>query len=144
MFVIVGFISYLGVIKDPYNEFLVAEHESVAKERVTEDYNDQYWEQHYTIERERIPMFLERVAEKILRAGKYLNVIRQCGVTLDSPYAQEIVYCLNERDYVDRIEKSYDYASHTLLDLLLTEKKLMYRLRSIKHYINFFSVSSKS
>lgn len=125
---------YQGVIKDPYNEFLVAEHESVAKERVTEDYNDQYWEQHYTIERERIPMFLERVAEKILRAGKYLNVIRQCGVTLDCPYAQEIVYCLNERDYVDRIEKSYDYASQTLLDLLLTERKLMYRLRSIKHY----------
>ena len=101
---------------------------------MTEDYNDQYWEQHYTIERERIPMFLERVAEKILRAGKYLNVIRQCGMTLDCPHATEIVYCLNERDYVEHIEKAYDYASHTLLDQLLTEKKLMYRLRSIKHY----------
>ena len=101
---------------------------------MTEDYNDQYWEQHYTIERERIPMFLERAAEKILRAGKYLNVIRQCGMTLDCPHATEIVYCLNERDYVERIEKAYDYASHTLLDQLLTEKKLMYRLRSIKHY----------
>ena len=79
-------------------------------------------------------MFLERAAEKILRAGKYLNVIRQCGMTLDCPHATEIVYCLNERDYVERIEKAYDYASHTLLDQLLTEKKLMYRLRSIKHY----------
>ncbi|XP_057317649.1 gamma-tubulin complex component 2-like [Hydractinia symbiolongicarpus] len=125
---------YEGVIKDPYEEFLVAEHESVQKERVTEDYNDQYWEQHYTIERERIPKFLERVAEKILRTGKYLNVIRQCGLSINCPHAQEIVYCLKERDYVDHIEKAYDYASRTLLDLLWTEKKLLYRLRSIKHY----------
>ena len=38
-----------------------------------------YWEQHYTICRERIPLFLERVANKILNTGKYLNVVRQCG-----------------------------------------------------------------
>lgn len=53
---------------------------------------------------------------------------------MDSPHAQEIIYCLKERDYVDHIEKAYDYASHKLLDLLLTEEKLLYRLRSIKHY----------
>ena len=45
------------MIKDPYSEFLVAEDVSVKKERVTEDFNDQYWDQHYTIERERIPVF---------------------------------------------------------------------------------------
>ena len=60
----------LGVIKDPYKEFLIAEHDSVQKERVTEDFNDQYWETHYTIEQERIPSFLERFAKNILRAGK--------------------------------------------------------------------------
>ena len=61
-----------GVIKDPYKEFLIAEHDSVQKERVTEDFNDQYWETHYTIEQERIPSFLERFAKNILRAGKNL------------------------------------------------------------------------
>ncbi|XP_047134835.2 gamma-tubulin complex component 2 [Hydra vulgaris] len=125
---------YEGIIKDPYGEFLVAEHESVHKERVAEDFNDQYWEQHYTIERERIPKFLERVAEKILRTGKYLNVIRQCGLSINCPHAREIVYCLRERDYVEHIEKAYDYASYTLLDMLMTEKKLLQRLQSIKHY----------
>ena len=127
-----GYFS--GVIKDPYSEFLVAEHESVHKERVTEDFNDQYWDQHYTIERERIPAFLEHVAEKVLRTGKYLNVIRQCGLSIKCPHAQEIVYCLKEHDYVDHIEKAYDYASRSLLDMLMSEKKLLYRLRSIKHY----------
>ncbi|XP_065054316.1 gamma-tubulin complex component 2-like isoform X2 [Rhopilema esculentum] len=125
---------YKGIIDDPYGEFLVSEHESIQKERVAEDYNDTYWDQHYAIVREKIPVFLERVAEKILRTGKYLNVIRQCGVTVNCPHAVEILYTLKEREYVDHIEKAYDYASRKLLDLLMTEKKLMARLRSIKHY----------
>lgn len=31
--------------------------------------------------------------------------------------------------YVDQIEKAYDFASRKLLDLLMTEKKLMARLK---------------
>ena len=63
------------MIKDPYKEFLIAEHDSVQKERVTEDFNDQYWETHYTIEQERIPSFLERFAKNILRAGKLIHLL---------------------------------------------------------------------
>jgi len=125
---------YKGIIEDPYSEFLVAEHESIQKERVAEDYNDIYWDQHYTIVREKIPVFLERVAEKILRTGKYLNVIRQCGLPIKCPHAVEIIYTIKEREYVDHIEKAYSHASRKLLDLLMTEKKLMARLKSIKHY----------
>ena len=55
------------------------ENQSFQKEKLQEDYNDAYWEQHYTICRERIPVFMERVADKILNTGKYLNVVRQCG-----------------------------------------------------------------
>lgn len=29
--------------------------------------------------RERVPTFLEKISDVILRTGKYLNVIRQCG-----------------------------------------------------------------
>ena len=49
------------------------------KEELPHDYCADYWEKRYTIERERIPVFLERVSDVILRTGKYLNVIRQCG-----------------------------------------------------------------
>ena len=38
-----------------------------------------YWDMHYQIRKERTPVFLERVADKILNTGKYLNVVRQCG-----------------------------------------------------------------
>ena len=60
-------------------QFLVEENSAFQKEKLQEEYNDSYWEKHYTICRERIPTFLERVADKILNTGKYLNVVRQCG-----------------------------------------------------------------
>ena len=44
-----------------------------------EEYNDAHLEGHYTICRERIPVFLEQVVNKILNTGKYLNVVRLCG-----------------------------------------------------------------
>lgn len=46
------------------------------------DYSADYWEKKYAVRRERIPKFLEPVADIILKAGKYLNVIRQCGKIL--------------------------------------------------------------
>ena len=55
------------------------ENSAFQKEKLQEEYNDSYWEKHYTICRERIPVFLEKVADKILNTGKYLNVVRQCG-----------------------------------------------------------------
>ena len=51
------------------------------------------------------------------------------GRDVQCPDAEEIIYTLREREYVDKIEKAYDYASKTLLDLLMEEKDLMGRLR---------------
>ncbi|XP_060079665.1 gamma-tubulin complex component 2-like isoform X1 [Ylistrum balloti] len=125
---------YKGIISDPYSEFLVEENETIQKEKLQEDYNDAYWEQHYTICRERIPVFLEQVADKILNTGKYLNVIRLCGRDIKCPSAEEIVYTLKDRRYTEQIEGAYNYASKVLLELLMEEKQLMARIRSMKHY----------
>lgn len=125
---------YKGIILDPYSEFLVEENDAFQKEKLQEDFNDAYWEQHYIIREERIPVFLQRVADKILNTGKYLNVVRQCGKDIKCPTAQEIVYTIKEKQYFEHIERAYDYASKLLLDLLMEEKALMPRLSSIKHY----------
>ncbi|XP_071958685.1 gamma-tubulin complex component 2-like isoform X2 [Antedon mediterranea] len=125
---------YKGIIRDPYCEFMVEENDSVHKEKLQWEYNDAYWEQRYTICRDRIPVFLETVANKILSTGKYLNVIRQCGRSPACPIAEEILYTLNEREYVDQIEKTFSHASQELIDLLMQERELMARLRSIKRY----------
>lgn len=124
---------YRGIIKDPYSEFMVEEHE-LQKEKIQEDYNDKYWDQRYTIIQHRIPSFLQKMADKILSTGKYLNVVRECGRDVTCPDAKEVLYTLKERAYVEQIEKSYYYASKVLLNFLMEEKELVLRLRSIKHY----------
>lgn len=68
-----------GGIKDPHAEFLVKEQQSIKRERLEEDYTDEYWEKRYTIRENDVPPQLEGVKEKVLLAGKYLNVVRECG-----------------------------------------------------------------
>uniref|UniRef100_A0A8C8JTU1 Gamma-tubulin complex component n=1 Tax=Oncorhynchus tshawytscha TaxID=74940 RepID=A0A8C8JTU1_ONCTS len=131
---------YRGIIKDPYSEFMVEEHE-LHKEKIQEDYNDKYWDQRYTIVQHRIPSFLQKMADNFdwfffssSSIGKYLNVVRECGRDVTCPDAKEVLYTLKERAYVEQIEKSYYYASKVLLDFLMEEKEQVARLRSIKHY----------
>eukprot|EP01116_Phalansterium_solitarium_P012776 TRINITY_DN2935_c0_g1_i1.p1 TRINITY_DN2935_c0_g1~~TRINITY_DN2935_c0_g1_i1.p1 ORF type:complete len:812 (-),score=349.12 TRINITY_DN2935_c0_g1_i1:98-2533(-) len=124
---------YKGAIQDTYGEFFVEENEQMQKEKLNEDYNDDYWEHRYTIKQKQLPSFLSSISEKILVTGKYLNVMRECGVDIDI-VAQRLVYTPNEREYVEKIETAYEFASRKLLDLLLGKYQLLPRLRSIKHY----------
>lgn len=60
-----------GVIVDPMGEFMLEE-----KLRVIKDVNAM---DRYVLCADRIPHFLRNVSDMILRTGKYLNVIRNCG-----------------------------------------------------------------
>ncbi|RUS20820.1 Spc98 family-domain-containing protein [Endogone sp. FLAS-F59071] len=77
-----------GEIRDPHNEFMVQEKKNVKKENLKMDFNDAYWEMRYTLRENAIPAFLEPLKSKILLAGKYLNVIRECGINIIGPALQ--------------------------------------------------------
>lgn len=100
-----------GVVDDPYHEFMIEQHELIQKDRLHVEYNDAYWERRYTVVQVNIPSFLEQVAEKVLRTGKYLNVIRECGRDVSAGAAAaagevaEMSYTVQERQYVEQIEK---------------------------------------
>lgn len=66
-----------GIVHDPRNEFFVEDHESEMK---VESYWNDYWEKRFVLQAEKIPRFLEKQADMILRTGKYLNVIRECNL----------------------------------------------------------------
>jgi gamma-tubulin complex component 2 len=53
------------------------------------------------------------------------------GKNVKYPHAEEIVYTIKERQYVEAIEKAYHFASKTLLNLLMQENDLMGRLRYV-------------
>ncbi|KAG0324603.1 hypothetical protein BG000_002146, partial [Podila horticola] len=78
-----------GEIRDPYEEFMIVESRKVSKENIKEDFNDAYWEQRYTIREKYVPSFLVPLKTKILLAGKYLNVIRECGIHLSKTPSTE-------------------------------------------------------
>ncbi|KAJ8868460.1 hypothetical protein PR048_029988 [Dryococelus australis] len=121
---------YFGVITLTFMQFLVEDNEIIQKEDMPPvDYSADYWEKRYTIRKERIPVFLDVVSKSILRTGKYLNVIRQCGKNVKMPQDLNIVYTIKERRYIEAINSAYLFASKTLLQLLMEENDLLGRLR---------------
>jgi len=97
------------------------------------------------VREDKLPVFLEPLAEKILITGKYLNVIRECGRPVECPVelrggdgsasskqsgsSGRLAYTTDHRDYVDRIDKAYAFASHSLLELLMRDEQLLLRLK---------------
>ncbi|GAA5942930.1 gamma-tubulin-complex subunit SPC97 [Sporobolomyces koalae] len=153
-----------GHLSDPWDEFIVRETKGINQGSLELDYTDDYWERRYTLRdksigtssaakgtahdlapRERglaggaiVPAFLEPWKDKILLAGKYLNVIRECGIEIQVPEGNRVregeLIAMDEEDFFKRIDTAYTYANKTLLKLLLEEEHLASRLESMKQY----------
>ncbi|KAI9703097.1 MAG: hypothetical protein M1820_005969 [Bogoriella megaspora] len=133
-----------GGIKDPHSEFLIREQKSIKREELDRDYTDAYWEKRYAIRKEDVPPQLEGVKEKVLLAGKYLNVVRECGGVDISKQVKDVPLTFDDPRFLDNVNGAYTYANSSLLNLLLTTHALPARLQSLKHYFfldrsDFFS-----
>ena len=98
-----------------------------------------------TVGRGSIPFFIQASRDKIFLAGKFLNVIKECGAegmdagVEDAPDFTDLMQKsrtieLNDPRLTEAIDSAYTHANRTLLDLLLKSQNLLPRLRSIKHY----------
>ncbi|KAI3743015.1 hypothetical protein L1987_60716 [Smallanthus sonchifolius] len=127
---------YEGVIDDPHDEFFIAENKSLQKESLTQDYDATYWSQRYSL-KDDIPSFLANSAETILTTGKYLNVMRECGHTVQVPTLEnsKLINFGSNDHYLECIKSAYDFASGELLSLMKDKYDLIGKLRSIKHYL---------
>ncbi|KAJ3155844.1 Gamma-tubulin complex component 2 [Geranomyces variabilis] len=144
-----------GEIFDPFDEFMVVETRGLNRDEFVGAYNDVYWEHRYTLRHDYVPPFLSVLQDKTLLAGKYLNVVRECGVAIPEPHVRydhyraenghavatarpgvmsDVVVAMGGERFVEDIETAYGYANHTLLGLLFKDHHLMERLRSVKHY----------
>ena len=74
------------------------------------------------------------MAEKVLRAGKYLNVVCECGRNVDYTGPRQLSYLTQEGGYSHTIHQAYAFASKSLLQLMLEGEDLLGHLRSLKHY----------
>ncbi|KIK96610.1 hypothetical protein PAXRUDRAFT_138061 [Paxillus rubicundulus Ve08.2h10] len=151
-----------GRLQDPYEEFCVKESKFISKGILEVDYTDEYWERRYTLrdgstlssKRQHtgvppprtpggrlpggacIPPSLEGWKHKVLLAGKYLNVIRECGIEVQAnqPSAGEQQLSMDDQKLYKFLEDAYTHANRTLLQLLLQDQQLIPRLRSLKRY----------
>ncbi|KAL8735199.1 MAG: hypothetical protein Q9166_001075 [cf. Caloplaca sp. 2 TL-2023] len=123
-----------GGIKDPHAEFLIKEQKSIKREKLEEDYTDEYWEKRYTIRDPDVPPQLEAVKDKVLLAGKYLNVVRECGGVDISTEVHDVPKSFDDPRFLDNINGAYAHANSSLLSLLLTTHALPARLQAMKHY----------
>ena len=126
-----------GNVRDPHAEFLIKEQKSIRREGLEQDYTDEYWEKRYTIRNDVIPPQLESVKDKVLLAGKYLNVVRECGgvdIGKDMDKDANLPHTFDDARFLDNVNSAYAFANSSLLTLLLTTHALPSRLRSLKHY----------
>ncbi|GAB7352935.1 hypothetical protein MBLNU459_g3516t1 [Dothideomycetes sp. NU459] len=136
-----------GNVRDPHSEFLIKEQKSIRREGLEQDYTDEYWEKRYTVRNDVVPPQLEAVKEKVLLAGKYLNVVRECGgvdIAQDMDKDTGVPHTFEDSRFLDNVNSAYAFANSSLLNLLLTTHELPSRLRSLKHYFfldrsDFFS-----
>ncbi|KAJ7063541.1 gamma-tubulin complex, DGRIP84/SPC97 component [Mycena amicta] len=159
-----------GRLVDPYEELLVKESKFINRGILEIDYTDEYWERRYTLRdgstlsapsKRRagvppprtvggrlpggacVPPLLEGWKHKILLAGKYLNVIRECGIEIrrDVNHSVDENLAMDDEKFYAFIEDAYTHANRTLLQLLLRDQQLIPRLSSLKRYF-FLSQSS--
>ncbi|KAK7040771.1 gamma tubulin complex Spc97/GCP2 subunit Alp4 [Paramarasmius palmivorus] len=152
-----------GRLVDPYDELLVKESKFINRGILEVDYTDEYWERRYTLrdgstlsdsKRHKagvpprrtvggrlpggacIPPLLESWKHKILLAGKYLNVIRECGIEIsrDQSLRTDEKFSMDDEKFYEFLQDAYTHANHTLLQLLLKDQQLIPRLRSLKRY----------
>lgn len=127
---------FKGVIQDPKMEFLVEDKGKDFQVVQESDYFDKFWNKRYVICSEKIPRFLEKQADVILRTGKYLNVVRECGkrVVFNQSHASLKFSHTDEQNYINIITDAYAFASKALLDLVTKDHDLLGHLMSVKRY----------
>ncbi|KZV81099.1 hypothetical protein EXIGLDRAFT_844958 [Exidia glandulosa HHB12029] len=152
-----------GALDDPHGELMVKEARFINRGTLEQDYTDEYWERRYTLRdgstlagkthqagvpRPRanggrlpggacVPPPLETWKHKILLAGKYLNVIRECGIEVSRASKTDAdgdAPALDEERFYKSVESAYGHANQTLLKLLLDDQQLILRLRTMRHF----------
>lgn len=98
-----------------------------------------------------LPRFLEVWEVKILLAGKYVNVMRECGVETNDVNFHEAsddlmqfkfptkknpsaLITMNNEAFFELIDRAYISANRSLLNLLMKSEDLLGRLQSLKHH----------
>lgn len=114
--------------------------EFMIEQNDTDDNTDAYWDKCYTLRPNNIPRFLENDAQMILKTGKYLNVIRECGIDMANfmnsfnPALVKFRFSPTNNQHLSFIRQTHRKVSVTLLNLMMQKKDLMGHLTAARRY----------
>lgn len=152
-----GYITMLndwitkGQLNDPHNEFFIST--NLVHDFKLNNFNaEQYWDSKFVIKTDGLPkQFSNKDLQiKVLLTGKYLNVLKECGVTLDL-FSNNLVASLDSSNLLLILEEAYSIANNYIIDLLLNgydfdnvlkELKTYYLLPNASNINNFLSSTS--
>lgn len=152
-----------GVVDDPYDEFFISENSAYSggPSKATIATSASAWELRYTVNRDNLPDFLAPFVENVLRSGKYLNVLRECGLDAAKVAAKSakghrekkglltsdegrfahlelsgevLLGSEASRKIAAVVDNSFTVSSRALMEYLEEEIKIMQRLRSLRRY----------
>jgi len=126
-----------GVLYDTQREFFVEDTERSNAMSSTllapEKCCHAYWAQRYRLLPDRLPAFLLPQADEVFLAGKYLNILRQCNVTMKL-LQLPLAYNPGEAGHEVIIKNSYDLPAKKLFDVLAKEHNLALHIRNLRCY----------
>jgi gamma-tubulin complex component 2 len=122
-----------GRVNDTYAEFMVEATAVVGRN------DDSYWQRCYTVRGHHVPDIISRgeLASRVLAAGKHLNVVRACDSDAVFPDAQALASSFhwgNDRGLAEAVARASEFASASLLDLLVQKHRLFDKLNVLRRF----------
>ncbi|XP_039488532.1 gamma-tubulin complex component 2 homolog [Drosophila santomea] len=126
-----------GVLFDTQHEFFVEDTEPSTSMSSTllapEKCCHAYWAERYRLMPDRLPGFLLSLANDVFLAGKYLNILRQCNVSM-TLLQLPLAYNPSDLEHEEIIKNSYELPAQKLLKVLAEEHNLLLHIRNLKSY----------
>lgn len=124
----------IGEFQDLYDEFLI----KLSDDNGQSVYTESYWDTKFVLRKEGLlHQFLNReIQYKILFTGKYLNILKECGVNVRDIQIPENVKItsLNSDDFFLQVDLAYRRANELVIDLYFNGLNLFPVLESLKRF----------
>jgi gamma-tubulin complex component 2 len=132
---------FRGEIWDRSGEFMIQENTSFQRDALKDDFNARFWEGRYTLRRSQVPKIFRQHADKILAAGKYLNILRDCSIGAEEshellPRRRQLFLGMDGSTELMRIiEDAHLCSSRLLLRILMDRHGLITHITSLRRFM---------
>jgi gamma-tubulin complex component 2 len=120
---------------------MVQENTSFQRDALKDDFNARFWEGRYTLRRSQVPKIFRQHADKILAAGKYLNILRDCSIDVEEahtllPRKRQLFLGMNgDMELMRIIEEAHLCSSRLLLRILMDRHGLIAHITSLRRFM---------